>query len=132
MPACRSACNCWSAPAALRDEAWQAFADSLRAAPDGETAQLMQWLFAGYGLHSTRTLLENFVHKRAEWWAYTQGQDDAAAWATEQLQNELEVDDIDVDPLADWGMCDATAKSCCSHCAQAGWQRHADAEEQGE
>ena len=30
---------------ALRDEAWQAFADSLRAAPNDETAQFMQWLF---------------------------------------------------------------------------------------
>ena len=85
---------------ALRDEAWQAFADSLRAAPDGETAQHMQQLFAEYGLYSTRTLLENFVHKRAEWWAYTQGQNDAAAWATEQLQIELEVD-FDADPIAD-------------------------------
>ncbi len=89
---------------ALRDEAWQAFADSLRAAPDGETAQFMEWLFGEFGLYSTRALLENFVHKRAEWWAYTQGQDDAVTWATEQLQNELEVDDIEFDPLADWGM----------------------------
>jgi ATP-dependent helicase/nuclease subunit A len=85
---------------ALRDEAWQAFADSLRAAPDGETAQFMQWLFAEYGLYNTRALLENFVHKRAEWWAYTQGRDDAVAWATEQLQNELEVD-FDANPIAD-------------------------------
>lgn len=85
---------------ALREEAWQAFADSLRAAPDGETAQLMQWLFTEYGLYGTRTLLENFVHKRAEWWAYTQGQKDAVAWATEQLRNELEVD-LDADPIAD-------------------------------
>ena len=85
---------------ALRDEAWQAFADSLRAAPDGETAQFMQWLFTEYGLYSTRALLENFVHKRAEWWAYTQGQKDAVEWATEQLCNELEVD-LDADPIAD-------------------------------
>ena len=85
---------------ALRDEAWQAFADSLRAAPDGETAQFMQWLFTEYGLYNTRVLLENFVYKRAEWWAYTQGQGDAVAWATEQLRNELEVD-WDADPIAD-------------------------------
>ena len=85
---------------ALRDEAWQAFADSLRAAPDGETAQFMQWLFTEYGLYSTRALLENFVHKRAEWWAYTQGQKDAVEWASEQLRNELEVD-LDADPIAD-------------------------------
>src|SRR5665811_591791 len=85
---------------ALRDEAWQAFADSLRAAPDGETAQYMQWLFTEYGLYSTRALLENFVHKRAEWWAYTQGQKDAVEWASEQLCNELEVD-LDADLIAD-------------------------------
>ncbi len=103
--------------AALRDEAWQAFADSLRAAPDGETARHMQQLFAGYGLHSTRTLLENFVHKRAEWWAYTQGQKDAAAWATQQLRAELEVD-FDADPVA--GACgDASLQSAVLAFAQA-------------
>jgi len=84
---------------ALRDEAWQAFADSLRAAPDGETAQAMQWLFAEYGLHSTRALLENFVHKRAEWWAYSAGQEDTVAWAIDQLHTELGVDS-DADPIA--------------------------------
>ncbi len=89
--------------AAMHDEAWQAFADSLFAAPDGQTAQHMQQLFAGYGLHSTRTLLENFVHKRAEWWAYTQGK--STAWAVEQLQEALGVEDIEFDPLEDWGMC---------------------------
>ena len=85
---------------ALRDEAWQAFADSLRAVPDGETAQFMQWLFTAYGLYSTRVLLENFVHKRAEWWAYTQGQKDSVVWAVEQLRSELKVD-LDADPVAD-------------------------------
>ena len=89
--------------AALRDEAWQAFADSLRAAPDGETAQFMQWLFAEYGLPSTRALLENFVHKRAEWWAYSAGQEDAVGYAFEQLRNEFEVD-MEFDPAIDWGM----------------------------
>ncbi len=86
--------------AALREEAWQAFADSLRAAPDGETAQFMQWLFAEHGLYNTRALLENFVHKRAEWWAYSQGQGDAVAWAVEQLRSELGVD-LGADPIAD-------------------------------
>ena len=96
---------------ALRDEAWQAFSDSLRAAPDGDTASFMQWLFTAYGLHSTRALLENFVHKRAEWWAYTShlpspaggrggGGEGPVAWAIEQLRNELEVG-FDADPVAD-------------------------------
>ncbi|MBY0577385.1 MAG: UvrD-helicase domain-containing protein, partial [Gallionellaceae bacterium] len=102
---------------ALRDEAWQAFADSLRAAPDGETAQFMQWLFAEYGLHSTRALLENFVHKRAEWWAYSTGQEDAADYAFEQLRNELGIDP-DADPVAD-ACADATLQAAVQAFARA-------------
>jgi len=85
---------------AIREEAWLALADSLRLSPDGQTSRFMQWLFSQYGLHSTRSLLESFVNKRAEWWAYTQDRDDAAEWATEQLQVELDVD-LDADPIAD-------------------------------
>jgi ATP-dependent exoDNAse (exonuclease V) beta subunit len=81
--------------AALREEAWDALADGLHAEPEGELALEMQWLFNEYGLHNTRTLLENFLNKRAEWWAYTQGQEDAVAWALEQLQEELQVDPDD-------------------------------------
>ena len=103
--------------AALREEAWQTFADSLRAAPDDETAQFMQWLFAEYGLHGTRALLENFVHKRAEWWAYSQGRDDAVAWAVEQLRNEFEVD-LDADPIAD-ACADASLQSAVHAFARA-------------
>ncbi|CAH1388221.1 UvrD-helicase domain-containing protein [Candidatus Nitrotoga sp. M5] len=84
---------------ALYEEAWQMFADSLRAAPDEVTAQEMQWLFAEYGLHNTRALLKNFVQKRAEWWAYTSGQDDAVGYAIEQLRIKLDVNPAD-DPLA--------------------------------
>ena len=101
---------------ALRDEAWQAFADSLRTAPDELTAQFMQWLFTAYGLYNTRALLENFVHKRAEWWAYTQGQVDAVAWATEQLRNELEMD-LDADPIAD-ACADASLRAAVKAFAQ--------------
>ena len=77
---------------ALREEAWDALADSLHASPEGELAQEMQWLFNEYGLHNTGTLLENFLHKRAEWWAYTQGQEDAVVWALQELRVELEVE----------------------------------------
>jgi ATP-dependent helicase/nuclease subunit A len=83
--------------AALREEAWDALADSLHAAPEGKLAQEMQWLFNEYGLHNTRTLLENFLHKRAEWWTYTQGQEDAVTWALQELQAALEVN-LEDDP----------------------------------
>jgi ATP-dependent helicase/nuclease subunit A len=84
---------------ALREEAWDALADSLHAEPEGALAQEMQWLFNEYGLHNTRTLLENFLKKRAEWWAYTQGKVDAVDWALSELQAELEVD-LEDDPYA--------------------------------
>ncbi len=83
----------------LYDEAWKMFTDSLRAAPDDAIAQEMQWLFAEYGLHSTHTLLKNFVQKRAEWWAYTDGQEDAVGYAMTQLRIKLDVNPED-DPLA--------------------------------
>ncbi|MBI4938750.1 MAG: UvrD-helicase domain-containing protein [Nitrosomonadales bacterium] len=86
--------------AALREEAWQAFAGSLRDAPEGQLAREMQWLFEKYGLHGTRSLLENFVAKRAEWWAYSSGQQDAVQWAVERLRAEFGVD-WDADPVAD-------------------------------
>jgi ATP-dependent helicase/nuclease subunit A len=85
---------------ALREEAWDALADGLHAEPKGDLAQEMQWLFNEIGLHNTRNLLESFLHKRAEWWAYTQGRDDAVEWALQELQNELEVDWND-DPYVD-------------------------------
>jgi ATP-dependent helicase/nuclease subunit A len=87
--------------AALREEAWDELMDSLRNAPEDDAdGQAMQWLFTEYGLHSTRALLENFVNKRAEWWAYGSGQEDAMSHALEQLRMELEVD-ADADPIAD-------------------------------
>ena len=85
---------------ALYEEAWQALADSLRDAPESGTSQSMQWLFKKYGLHSTRSLLGNFVAKRAEWWAYTGGQKDAVGWAVERLRVELGID-LDADPIAE-------------------------------
>lgn len=84
--------------AALREEAWDALADSLHAASDGELAWEMQWLFNAYGLHNTRSLLENFLGKRAEWWAFTLGQREPVEWALQALQAELGVD-LDDDPL---------------------------------
>ena len=102
---------------ALREEAWQEFADSLHVAPDGELAQEMQWLFASYGLPSTRALLDAFVNKRGEWWVYTSNLEDPVGDALEQLRNELEVD-WDADPIAD-ACTDATLHAAVQAFAQA-------------
>ncbi|MGE5027031.1 MAG: UvrD-helicase domain-containing protein, partial [Betaproteobacteria bacterium] len=77
---------------ALLEEAWERFAEDLRATPGSDTAQALDYLFTEYGLHSSRSLLLDFVAKRAEWWAYTAGQDDPVAFALAALLDDLEVD----------------------------------------
>ncbi|ADE10951.1 UvrD-helicase domain-containing protein [Sideroxydans lithotrophicus] len=87
-----------------QEEAWEELLEQMRKQPDGALAQYMQWLFGECGLFNTRKLLFNFLGKRAEWWAYTQGQTDVLAFALDKLRADLAVD-MDFDPVADWGMC---------------------------
>ncbi|MDD4912621.1 MAG: UvrD-helicase domain-containing protein [Sideroxydans sp.] len=89
---------------AEQDEAWEELLEQMRKQPDGVDAQHMQWLFDECGLFTTRKLLFNFLGKRAEWWAYTQGQQDVLAFALDTLRNDLAVD-LGFDAVADWGMC---------------------------
>ena len=89
---------------AEQEEAWEELLEQMRKQPEGAEARHMQWLFETQGLFNTRKLLFNFLAKRAEWWAYTQGQQDGLAFALENLRNDLAVD-MEFDPVADWGMC---------------------------
>ncbi|BAN34580.1 UvrD/REP helicase [Sulfuricella denitrificans skB26] len=84
----------------LLEEAWQLFAEELQSEPDSEAAQALDFLFTEHGLHNTRSLLLDFVAKRAEWWAYTQGEEDGAVFAAEALRHDLEVEP-DRDVLAE-------------------------------
>ncbi len=54
----------------LLDEAWLNLGESLNRAPESETAQALSRLFAEWGLSSTKTLLWNFIKRRAEWRVY--------------------------------------------------------------
>ncbi|TNC96966.1 MAG: Exodeoxyribonuclease V [Gallionellaceae bacterium] len=87
-----------------QEEAWEELLEQMRKQPEGVNAQHMQWLFEEYGLFNTRKLLFNFLGKRAEWWAYTQGRKDVLSFALENLRNDLAVD-MEFDAVADWGMC---------------------------
>jgi len=84
---------------ALLDEAWQSLADELASAPDSDIAGHLNTLFRDYGLLNTRALLRRFVHRRAEWMAYTKGEASPLAFACERLREELRVDP-DSDPIA--------------------------------
>jgi ATP-dependent helicase/nuclease subunit A len=70
----------------------------------------MQWLFEEYGLFNTRKLLFNFLAKRSEWLAYTQGQQDVLKFALDNLRRDLDVD-LEFDPVEDWGMCGISEES---------------------
>ncbi|MEW6561611.1 MAG: UvrD-helicase domain-containing protein [Pseudomonadota bacterium] len=83
---------------ALQEEAWQAFADSLRDPEQTETAEAFLYLLDEYGLSNTRELLFNFVGKRNEWLAYTAESVEPLAAALHALREGLQVDP-DVDPL---------------------------------
>jgi len=87
-----------------QEEAWEELLEQMRKQPDGIEAQHMQWLFGECGLYNTRKLLFNFLGKRAEWWAYTQGQQDALTFALDNLRADLAVD-MEFGPVEDWGMC---------------------------
>jgi len=87
-----------------QEEAWEELLEQMRKQPDGAEAQHMQWLFGECGLFNSRKLLFNFIGKRAEWWAYTQGHADALGFALEKLRADLAVE-MEFDPVADWGMC---------------------------
>lgn len=76
----------------LRREAWEELGLALLRDDASALAREMQWLFAELGLESTHTLLDNFVDKRAEWWAHTRGQGQPVEWALQNLQEELGVD----------------------------------------
>ena len=60
----------------LVDEAWERFAGNLARTDDASAThasakQGLDFLFRDCGLENTRSLLTNFLRRRAEWWAFT-------------------------------------------------------------
>jgi ATP-dependent helicase/nuclease subunit A len=76
---------------ALLEEAWHGLGEQLLNDPDCAAAHSLNNLFRNYGLTSTRSVLQRFIAKRAEWWAYCQGQAEPIAFALDQLVGELGV-----------------------------------------
>ena len=91
-------------PASVQEEAWEELLDQMRKQPESAEAKAMQWLFAECGLFNARELLSSFMAKRAEWWAYIEGQADPLRDTLEKLRAALDVD-LAFDPVTDWGEC---------------------------
>jgi ATP-dependent helicase/nuclease subunit A len=82
------------------NQAWGRLSQQWMRNPDEPVAVAMQALMVELGLFNTRKLLNNFIHKRSEWWAYTAGEADPLAYALENLQAEIGVD-VDADVAAE-------------------------------
>ncbi|HWI12636.1 MAG TPA: UvrD-helicase domain-containing protein, partial [Burkholderiales bacterium] len=83
----------------LIDEAWDRYAIRLQRDRDAPEAVAMERLFRDCGLASTRALLRNFIHRRADWWAATQGTDAPLDTILTRLRAEFGIDSED-DPRA--------------------------------
>jgi len=77
---------------ALIDEAWDRYAIRLQRDREAPEAVAMERLFRECGLVSTRALLRNFIHRRADWWAATQGMEAALDTVLARLRTEFGID----------------------------------------
>lgn len=75
----------------LVDEAWQIFASRLQREPDSAAARGLDRLFRDCGLDNTRRLLTKFLHRRADWWAYTHGHRDPVGLALARIRKDMQV-----------------------------------------
>ena len=90
--------------ATLIGDAWQRYANALAHAPQSGAALALDELFTRIGLDSTRTLLHNFIRRRADWWAVTaaaaQALRTSSVVAVNQQLERLRAE-FAVDPAAD-------------------------------
>ncbi|MDT3707158.1 MAG: UvrD-helicase domain-containing protein [Thiobacillus sp.] len=94
----------WGAPLLERENQLQnEVRDRLLAqwagSPESPEGAALLALLTDIGEHNLRVLLQHFIDARAEWWAYTDGEPDAVAYALGQLRPLLHPE-LDSDPVA--------------------------------
>ncbi len=70
------------------EEAWQRFGVRCGRAPSSAEGLAFQRLLGTHGLFQTRALLEGFCNRGVEWQAFTEGREDAAAYAAARLREQ--------------------------------------------
>ncbi|HUR41297.1 MAG TPA: UvrD-helicase domain-containing protein [Verrucomicrobiae bacterium] len=80
----------------LAERAWRRVQARMNEEPDGAAARALAELVR-FGLNewTLRELVTLFLARRGDWWAYTEGQPDPAAYATERLRGQLGDCDLD-------------------------------------
>ncbi|HRU95678.1 MAG TPA: UvrD-helicase domain-containing protein, partial [Anaerolineae bacterium] len=84
----------------LLEEAWSTWAESLRNAGKRDVADALDFLLRESSLTAVRDLLFEFVHKRAEWWAWCEGREDPVTDSMAELAMRTGLDE-DADILAE-------------------------------
>jgi ATP-dependent helicase/nuclease subunit A len=84
--------------ALLQQQAWEElFAEATRNARDTLANDLDVLMRACNGPVNTKTALNSMLNHRSDWWAFTEHTKDSAAYASEQLQQQLQID-TETDP----------------------------------
>ena len=88
--------------ALLQQQAWEElFAEATRNRQGVLANDLDILMQACNGPANTRTALNSMLDHRSDWWAFSENENDAAAYAAQQLQQQLEIDTIN-EPFADF------------------------------
>ena len=87
----------WGAPlleneSLLRREVWEQVTAKWAALPESPRGQALMALLEEPGEASLKKLLFRFLSRRAEWWAYTEGQSDPVIYALDVLRKQLAYD----------------------------------------
>ena len=84
----------------LYDEAWDALMANANANKNAALGSSLHFLFKELGLHNSKLALTSFLNHRSDWWAFTGDETDTASYASNILQQQLEIQP-DENPLED-------------------------------
>lgn len=76
-------------PEELLSAAWVDLERAARREPNGDLAQALDLLLEEVGVYGVRLGLNEFLHHRSDWWAYTEDQSDPVRHAVTQLAHQL-------------------------------------------
>lgn len=86
--------------AVLYDQAWDALMAEANQNKEAPLATALHLLFNELGLYNSKQALTNFLEHRSDWWAYTAGEDDTILYATQKLEQQLNIEP-DFNPVED-------------------------------
>ena len=88
--------------ALLQQQAWDALFTEATQNPEGHLANDLDVLMqACNGPANTKTALNSMLNHRNDWWAYCEHKQDAAGYASQCLQQQLDID-TSIDPYAEF------------------------------